>query len=252
MTYGITLVNNGDFAGALDYLRRAQQFTPPYSVLLINLAIAENATEQSAAAEQHFKDALRLAPLAPDSYIYYARYLLSKARTDEARALLRRALELSPTDLTARELLKEAEPRDAEAHTALGDALLRKGKFGEALTEYETALETAPHSVSTLNNFAWLLSTCPDASLRNGARALELAEQADQLAGGKSPIFLRTLAAAYAENGRFNDAIETAQRSQQLAIAQKNFALANKLEKDVDLYRNNFPLTHFGPTNARP
>jgi len=64
----------------------AQQFTPQYSVLLINLAIAENATKQNALAEQHFKDALRLAPSSPDSYIYYARYLLSHSRADEARA----------------------------------------------------------------------------------------------------------------------------------------------------------------------
>jgi protein O-mannosyl-transferase len=109
MTYGITLVNKGDFAGALDYLHRAQQFTPPYSLLLINLAIAENATKQSAAAEQHFKEALQLAPSSPDSYVYYARYLLQHSRVDEARALLHSALELSPTDLTARELLKKSD-----------------------------------------------------------------------------------------------------------------------------------------------
>jgi protein O-mannosyl-transferase len=109
MTYGITLVNKGDFVGALDYLHRAQQFTPRYSVLLINLAIAENATKQSAAAEQHFKDALGLAPSSPDSYTYYARYLLQHSRVDEARAFLQHAIELSPTDLTARELLKQAD-----------------------------------------------------------------------------------------------------------------------------------------------
>ena len=51
MTYGITLVNNGDFSRALDYLRRAQQLTPPYLMLLINLAIAEDATKQTAPAE---------------------------------------------------------------------------------------------------------------------------------------------------------------------------------------------------------
>ena len=54
MTYGITLVNKGDFAGALDYLHRAQQLTPPYSVLLINLAIAEDATNQSARSRATF------------------------------------------------------------------------------------------------------------------------------------------------------------------------------------------------------
>ena len=109
MNYGNTLMAKRDFAGALDCFHRAQQLTPKYSVLLINLAIAEDATNQSAAAEQHFKDALRLAPTSPDSYTYYARYLLSHSRAQEARASLRSALELSPTDLTARELLAQAD-----------------------------------------------------------------------------------------------------------------------------------------------
>jgi tetratricopeptide (TPR) repeat protein len=240
--YGMTLVNKGDYAGALDYLHRAQQIMPEYPELLINLAIAESLTKQDAAAEQHFKDALRLGPSFPDSYIYYARYLLSHSRRDEARVILHSALELSPTDLNARELLKETEARDAEAQTKMGDALLREGKIGEAITHYEAALEVTPDSTSTLNNLAWALSTSPDASQRNGAKALELAEKADQLAGGKIPIFVRTLAAAYAENGRFKDAIETAQRASQLALAQENSVLAKKLDKDVGRYRNNFPL----------
>ena len=65
MNYGKTLMAKGDYAGALDYFHRAEQFTPQYSVLLINLAIAEDGTKQSAAAEQHFKEALRFAPRAP-------------------------------------------------------------------------------------------------------------------------------------------------------------------------------------------
>ena len=114
MSYGIQLMAKGDFAGALDYFHRAQHITPRYPALLINLAIAENATRQSAEAEQHFKEALRLAPSSPGSYTYYARYLLSHSRADEARALLQRALELSPNDLYARELLKEAQTRASE------------------------------------------------------------------------------------------------------------------------------------------
>ena len=123
MGYGIQLMNKGDFSGALDYFHRAQQLTPQYPELLINLAVAENATQQSAAAEEHFKDALRLAPSSPDGYIYYARYLLQHSRADEARAFLHSALELSPTDLTARELLKQmdlATPTQAHGVVHLG------------------------------------------------------------------------------------------------------------------------------------
>ena len=107
MGYGIQLMAKNDFTGALDYFHRAQQLTPRYPELLINLAIAEDATKQTAPAEEHFKEALELAPSSPDGYIYYARYLLSHARGAEARALLERALELTPNDLTARELLRQ-------------------------------------------------------------------------------------------------------------------------------------------------
>ncbi|MEO6971341.1 MAG: tetratricopeptide repeat protein, partial [Chthoniobacterales bacterium] len=154
MAYGIQLMNEGDYVGALEYFHRAQQLTPQYYFLLINLAIAENATNQSASAEQHFKEALQMAPSYPDSYIYYARYLLQHSRADEARALLHRALDLSPDDLTAHELLNETTTRDAAEHTLSGDALLRERKFHQAITQYETALEIAPQSISTLNNFA--------------------------------------------------------------------------------------------------
>jgi tetratricopeptide (TPR) repeat protein len=250
MTYGITLVNDRDFAGALRYLRRAQKFTPPYSVLLINLAIAEDATNQSAAAEQHFAEALQLAPLSPDSYIYYARYLLAHSRADQAQALLHRALELSPAHVMVRALLNEAQTGAAQTETLAGDALLQQAKIGEAISHYETALKIAPDSISTLNNLAWALSASPDATLRDGPRALELAAKADQLAGGKNPNLIRTMAAAYAEGGRFNEAIASAQRALQLALAQQNFALARYLRKDLAVYRNNLPMPLKNPAKA--
>ena len=117
MSYGIALMNKGDLAGGLDYFHRAQQLMPGNPVLLVNLAIVEDATKQTAAAEQHFKEALRLAPSFPAIYAHYARYLLSHSRSDEARTLLRTAVALSPNDLYARELLKEAEARTASVQT---------------------------------------------------------------------------------------------------------------------------------------
>ncbi len=96
MNYGNTLMAKGDFTGALDYFHRALALAPRYSVLLINLAIAENATKNSQAAEQHFRQALQLAPSSPDSYTFYGRYLLAHSRAVDAAALLRKALELSP------------------------------------------------------------------------------------------------------------------------------------------------------------
>jgi hypothetical protein len=71
---------------------------------------------------------------------------------------------------------------------------------------------------------------------------MELVGKANQFSQGRIPIFARTLAAAYAESGRFDDAIRTAQIAAQLALNQGDSALANEIEKDVYLYRTQTPL----------
>jgi Flp pilus assembly protein TadD len=160
MNYGNTLMAKGDYEGALDYFHRAQQLAPQYSVLLINLAIAEDATKQSASAEQHFKDALRLAPTSPDSYTYYARYLLAHTRADEARAFLRSALELSPTDITARGLLARVNgqeviqppPQTPEYYLDLSLQLYRAERYTEAIAACGSALELRPNYAEAWNN----------------------------------------------------------------------------------------------------
>jgi len=160
MNYGNTLMAKGDYEGALDYFHRAEKLAPNYSVLLINLAIAEDATKQSAAAEQHFKDALRFAPASPDSYTYYARYLLSHSRADEARAFLESALELSPTDLTARDLLARANgqavnqpaTQTPEYYLDLSLQHYREERYVESIAASRAALKLRPNYAEAWNN----------------------------------------------------------------------------------------------------
>src|SRR5437660_10763591 len=160
MDYGNTLMARGDYEGALDYFHRALALAPQYSVLLINLAIAENATKQSAAAEQHFKDALRLAPASPDSYTYYARYLLSHSRAEEARSFLRSALELSPTDLTARELIAQTDAQapaystgeTPESYLALSLQYYREARYAESIAACRAALALRSNYPEAWNN----------------------------------------------------------------------------------------------------
>jgi Flp pilus assembly protein TadD len=160
MNYGNTLMAKREFNGALDYFHRAQQISPQYSFLLINLAIAEDATKQTAVAEQHFKQALQLAPSSPHSYTFYARYLLSHSRTEEARAFLHSALELSPTDLTARDLLKRAEsqtpnePAIQTPESCLARSLQRysEGRYVEAIDACKSALALKPNYAEAWNN----------------------------------------------------------------------------------------------------
>jgi Flp pilus assembly protein TadD len=155
MNYGNTLMAKGDYTGALNYFHRAQQFTPQYSVLFINLAVAEDATKQSSQAEQHFKDALRLTPSSPDSYTYYARYLIAHARTAEAQTMLHRALELSPTDTTAQELLSQISSQaqqTPESYLALSLQRYREERYADCIAAAQAALALRPGYAEAWNN----------------------------------------------------------------------------------------------------
>ncbi len=132
-------------------------------------------------------------------------------------------------------------PDFAEAHHDLANALRRKGRYRDAIAHYETVLRIDPRSVLTMNNLGWLLATCVDPSIRNGARAVEVAARADLLSGGEDPLILHTLAAAYAENGQFSKAAETAERALQLAEQQEKGSLVRALPHEISLYRADLP-----------
>ena len=86
-----------------------------------------------------------------------------------------------------------------------------------------------------------MLATSPNAPLRNGAKAIQLAQLADQLTGGANALVLRTLAAAYAEGGQFGKAIESAQAAAQLQQSQGDDSLATELQQDIALYELGLP-----------
>jgi tetratricopeptide (TPR) repeat protein len=111
----------------------------------------------------------------------------------------------------------------------------------EAIVQYQKALQIEPDYAKALNNLAWVLATCPQASLRNGNKAVALAQRANQLTGDGNPVVLGTLAAAYAEAGRFSEAVETAQRALQLAETQSNTALADAIRSQLKFYQAGIP-----------
>src|SRR6185295_19676699 len=124
---------------------------------LINMAIAENATN-SPDAERHFQEALKLAPSTPDSYTYYARWLLTRSRTAEAHALLKKALEFSPTDLTAQGLLAQVKERGApnaqtpEAYLNLSLHYYQQSRYAESIDASRAALALRPGYAEAWNN----------------------------------------------------------------------------------------------------
>jgi spermidine synthase len=136
----------------------------------------------------------------------------------------------------------QASPSDAKGHLNLALALLERGRTDEASAHFQKALELAPDKPQVLRTVAWTLATCPQASVRNGAKAARLAQRANDLTGGKNPVMLRALAAAFAEAGRFGDAMSAAQKALELARAAGQQDLAARLDGDLKRYREGLPL----------
>ena len=133
------------------------------------------------------------------------------------------------------------EARPAEAETQLAGRLSGRGNFAGAAARYQRALQLDPYLVEALNNLAWLLATCPEASLRNGAEAVQHAEEACQLTQYQRTIMVGTLAAAYAEAGRFSEAVAAAQKACELASIFKEDALLTRNRELLELYRAGKP-----------
>ena len=98
-------------------------------------------------------------------------------------------------------------------------------RYQEAVAECGKALETAPRNAALRNKLAWMLATCPEASVRDGAEALEIARLLVEGSGRREPQNLDTLAAAYAEAGRFGKAVAAAEEASALARSARQRAL---------------------------
>jgi protein O-mannosyl-transferase len=172
-----------------------------------------------------YQQALQSDPDNSESHNNLGLALLQTGKMAEAIPHFQRALEINPDNASAR--------------VNLGSALRRQGRLDEAVLQYRKALQINPDDVEALNNLAWLLATSSQALLRNGEEALQLAQHANRLTAGQSPIILGTLAAAFAEAGRFSEAVETAQSASRLAGEQSNTRLAAELQSELELYQAN-------------
>jgi hypothetical protein len=105
MTYGVIQMGKGNLAAAEHYFNRALEFTPQYVYLHVNFGILKDAQGKTIDAERHFRDAQKYDPRNPVAYYYFARWLAAIGRTDEAIVEARRAVELSPAHIEARQLL---------------------------------------------------------------------------------------------------------------------------------------------------
>jgi protein O-mannosyl-transferase len=258
---GYALLQKGRVDEAITQYQTALQIRPDYADAHNNLGNALLKKGRVDEAITQYQTALQIKPDYAEAHDNFGNVLFQKGRVDEAIVHYQKALQIKPDNAKAHNnlgnvLLQKGRVNEAiihyqtalqikpdygEAHNNLGNALLQKGSAGEAIVQYEKALEIKPGYPEAQNNLAWILATSPQASLRNGNQAVELAERANQLTGGENPLILHTLAAAYAEAGRFGDAMRSAQKAIELAqaVGQKN--LAGQLTGELKLYEAGLP-----------
>ncbi|HEX2855195.1 MAG TPA: tetratricopeptide repeat protein [Opitutaceae bacterium] len=178
-------------------------------------------------AVSHFQRIAELQPGSATAHNNLGWILRVTGRLDPAITHLQKALELRPDY--------------PEAHNNLGKALFEKGQVREAIPHYRTALNLQPDNLHAMANLAWALATSPDASVRSATEALELALRANQLSGGNNAAVLQSLAAAYAEAGRFSDAVSACEQALQVAGPDSPTTPVTDLRAQLRLYQNGLP-----------
>src|SRR5882724_2525775 len=226
------LLNSGHLDEAIAEFQKELQIQPEFVEAHNNLGIALTSKGELDEALTHFQKALELDPHLPKVHHNIAMILLRQGQLDQAVAHLQKQLEVNPAS--------------SETHNDLGIAWSQEGRIDQAIREWQKTLELQPANLNAYCNLVWVFATFPDDAIRSGAKAVALGEHALKLSGEKDPRIYRILAAAYAENRQFDKAVETAQRGSDLATKQGNYAAANALESNIDLYRKSLPLRDSG------
>ncbi len=257
---GAVLFHKGRVDDAIAHYLRVLEIDPRSHEAYNNLGSGLLQKNRAADAVAAYQRALELQPGSPDILSNLGNALLQLGRLDEAIKHFEQTLVVQPNHVQGHLNLASAlmrtnqiqgaalhyqkaldlRPDNPEALSNLATAFFLLGRVKEAVTDWQRALLIQPANVSTLNNLAWVLATGP-ALVRDGARSVELAQEGNRLTSGASAVMLRTLAAAYAESGRFPDALDAAGRALQLARDQSDTALMDKIERERKQYERGLP-----------
>ena len=224
---GETLSDLGMKQEALKLCAEAVKISPTSPVAQFNFGMALLRNNKLDEALAHLDAAARLAPHNSEIQYNLGLFLLLHNKPDEAAGYFAAAL--------------VEKPGFAEAHRRLAQALSQQNKSKEVISHYREALRLKPDFADALNELAWILATVPDAGLRSGTEAVQLAKRACELAPNRQAAFLTTLSAAHAETGRFSDAIATAKTAGKVAQTAGQTKIATQDGELLKLYQAGSP-----------
>lgn len=224
----VTLVALGKQGEALPYYARAVRLEPGDAQYQNNFATALLRAGDLESAEVHLRAAIRNNPKFAEPYANLGASLFVRQQFAEAADIYAEAVRLNPTN--------------AGMHFNAGLAFLKARHIADAKTEFNEASRLRPDWPDPLVAEAWALATSKNDQVRNGPEAVKLAEKAADLTSHQQPAILNTLAAAYAESGRFDDALATANRALDLAKQSNRTNLFPRIEYAISSYQSHTPL----------
>jgi tetratricopeptide (TPR) repeat protein len=227
---GIIFLSGGMPGRAETHFLKAVELKPDFARAYNNLGNAQSRQGKMALAVASLREALRVDPSLCEAHLSLGVILLDEAKIDESLAHLAEAVRL--------------QPGNAPANLYYAEALYRQGQTRQAADHYGRALQADGNSVVALIRLAAIRATSAELALRNGERAVELATRACELTSYGDPEALDALGMAYAEVGRLSDALATAEISVQVALRLGDKALADRVQKRIQLYREKVPVRY--------
>lgn len=224
---GIDFYNQGEFEQAIAKFSAAIAINPKDAFAFKCRSFVWSAKGENGKALADINEAIVLDP--KDGLAYFSRGNLwrNEGESDKALADYNEAIALSPDS--------------AAAYVNRGTLLLEEGSSNKALSDYNEAIRIDPELAAAYSGRAWIMATCPVASFRNGAKAIEDATKANELSNWKEADQLDTLAAAYAEDGNFDEAVNYQKKAIELATDKdlaKHFLARRSLYQARKPYRS--------------
>ena len=212
---------------AVAQLSEAVRRAPDDTLVRTQLGNALLAAGHAQAAVAELNEAARRAPDEPLIEHAVGNALYHVGQLDEAVVELKKAV--------------RDDPSNADACYDLAVAQFGAHQCREARASVERALAITPANPEMRAKLAWILATASDLTVRDGARAVQLATALSEDRGGKDPLILRTLAAACAQDGQFGEAIRVARRALELSDAANIAPLSDALRREIGLYEAGQP-----------
>jgi len=259
--YATAMVDEGRFDEAVSHYTQALRIEPKLYIVHTNLGMVfleQGKIDQAAAC---FQMALRLKPDFPLALNNLGRLLTDQGKIDEAATYIEKAIQSDPDyplsyysmariktqqkqysqAIEYLEAALQRKPDWPEVYASLGKNWFLMGNVNRGISYWHRALELDPAHIGALNDLARVLATTEDTKLRNPTDAVKYARSACELTRFNRPVFLDSLALAYAAAGNFPEAVKTAEKAVQLAEAMGKKGLAEEIRKRLDLYKSGRP-----------